>query len=108
MSDERHLSEITIGTRHRKDMGDIDALAASIRAVGLLHPIVIRPDGPLIAGARRLTAVGRLDWTQVPVRIVDIDSLALGEAAENLERKDFTPSELVASAPPGDSGRTNE
>jgi ParB-like chromosome segregation protein Spo0J len=96
MSDDRHVSEIIVGLRHRKDMGDIEALAASVREVGLLHPIVIRPDGTLIAGARRLAAVQQLDWRHVPVRVVDIDSIALGEAAENLQRKDFTPSELVA------------
>jgi hypothetical protein len=38
MSDERHLSEIIVGSRHRKDMGDIEALAASIRQVGLCIP----------------------------------------------------------------------
>jgi ParB-like chromosome segregation protein Spo0J len=96
MSDEQHVSEIIVGTRHRKDMGDIRALATSIREVGLLHPIVIRPDGTLIAGARRLAAVQELDWRRIPVRVVDVDSIALGEAAENLQRKDFTPSELVA------------
>ena len=43
------IRAIQIGARHRKDMGDIAALAASIDALGLLHPIVVRPDGFLIA-----------------------------------------------------------
>ncbi len=34
------ISAIRVGERHRKDMGDIDALAASIENVGLLQPIV--------------------------------------------------------------------
>ena len=41
------IDQIKIGTRHRKDLGDIDALAANIAELGLLHPIVIRPDGTL-------------------------------------------------------------
>ena len=36
-------------SRHRKDMGDIAALSASIADVGLLHPIVVTEDGILIA-----------------------------------------------------------
>ena len=40
-------------------MGDIAGLAANIAALGLLHPIVVQPDGTLIAGERRLQAVQR-------------------------------------------------
>ena len=41
------VSDIDTGERYRKDMGDLPALAASIEAVGLLHPIVVmgKPDG---------------------------------------------------------------
>jgi len=48
------VTEITVGERHRHDLGDIGALARSIAEVGLLHPIPVRPDGILIAGVRRL------------------------------------------------------
>ena len=41
---ELKLGDITIGDRHRKDLGDIKALAESIKKVGLLQPIVIRGD----------------------------------------------------------------
>jgi ParB-like nuclease domain len=53
---EWRISEIKIGDRCRKELGDIDELASSIAEVGLLHKIVIRSDGVLIAGERRLTA----------------------------------------------------
>ena len=33
------ISSIKVGARHRKDMGDIKGLAASIEFVGLLQPI---------------------------------------------------------------------
>jgi ParB-like chromosome segregation protein Spo0J len=65
------LDAVKIGARHRRDMGDIDALARSIADVGLLHPVVVRPDGMLIAGARRIAACRRLGWSKVPVRIME-------------------------------------
>jgi ParB-like nuclease domain len=51
------IADIQVGTRHRKYMGDIEALAASIAEHGLLNPITVKPDGMLIAGERRLAAV---------------------------------------------------
>ena len=93
---ERPISTITIGKRHRRDVGDITSLAASIRDVGLLHPPVITPDGRLIAGERRLRACESLGWKSVQVRVVDLADVTRGEAAENFERQDFTPSEAVA------------
>jgi N6-adenosine-specific RNA methylase IME4/ParB-like chromosome segregation protein Spo0J len=90
------IADIRIGERHRRDLGDIDALAGSIRAVGLLHPIVVRPDGTLIAGERRLEACRHLGWTSIPVSVVVLDNIVRGEFAENTVRKDFTLSEAVA------------
>ena len=92
----RRIEDIAVGTRHRRDMGDIDALAASIRDVGLLHPIVVQPDGMLIAGARRLEACKALGWTDVPTTQVDLAEVVRGELAENADRKDFLPSEIEA------------
>ena len=83
------------GKRHRKDMGDIAALAESIAKVGLLHPVVVTADGKLIAGARRIMAAQKLGWTEIPVTVVDLDNIAAGEFAENVERKDFTVTEAV-------------
>ena len=49
----RRIDEIVVGERHRRDLGDIASLAANVAELGLLlHPIVIRPDGTLIAGER--------------------------------------------------------
>jgi ParB family chromosome partitioning protein len=90
------LSEVRIGARHRKDLGDLTSLANSIRSVGLLQPIVITPDGQLIAGQRRLEAVKGLGWTEIPARVVDLADIVRGEHDENVERKPFTPSEAVA------------
>jgi ParB-like chromosome segregation protein Spo0J len=90
------IDSIIVGERHRRDLGDIDGLAASIAELGLLQPIVVRSDGTLIAGARRLCAAQQLGWTEIPVNVVDLAAVRRGELAENRHRKDFTPSELVA------------
>jgi ParB/RepB/Spo0J family partition protein len=95
-SARRPIAEIIVGERFRRDHGDIAGLARSIAEIGLLHPVVITPDGTLIAGDRRLRAAQWLGWTEIPVRIVDLDSIVSGEHAENAERKDFTLSESVA------------
>jgi N6-adenosine-specific RNA methylase IME4 len=92
----RRIDEIIVGIRHRKNLGDIAGLAESIRGEGLLHPIVIRPDGRLIAGKRRLEACKQLGWTDVPVNVVDLAEIVRGELAENAHRKDFLPSEIEA------------
>jgi ParB family chromosome partitioning protein len=83
------IDTIKIGARHRKDLGDIAALAESICDVGLLHPPVITPDGRLIAGARRIAACKLLGWEKIPVTIIDLDRLVRGEFAENAHRKDL-------------------
>jgi N6-adenosine-specific RNA methylase IME4 len=92
------ISAIQVGKRHRKDLGDIRALARSIQEIGLLHPVVIRPDRKLIAGERRLRALKLLGWTRVPVTVLDLDKVIRGELAENVLRQDFRPSEMVAIA----------
>ena len=90
------IADITVGERHRKDLGDIPALAASIAELGLLQPIVVTPDHKLIAGHRRIAAFEELGRTNIPVMVIDLDDLLRGERAENTMRKDFTPSEAVA------------
>ena len=92
----RRISDIIIGKRHRRDIGDIDALAPSIPDVGLLHPVVITPGNVLIAGERRLAACAFLLWREVPVTVVDLDKVVKGEFAEDSERKDLTLSEAIA------------
>lgn len=95
---ERPVASILVGERHRKEMGDLSGLADSIKRLGLLQPVVITPEGELIAGERRLRAVKLLGWASVPVRVVDLAGLVRGEMAENFTRKSFTPSEAVAVA----------
>lgn len=90
------ISQIKIGNRHRKDLGDLHDLAASIEK-GLLQPIGVSPERELIWGLRRLVATQDvLGRDEILCRIVSVDSIDQGEFDENTLRKDFTPSERVA------------
>src|SRR5262245_17977987 len=44
------ISDIVVGKRYRKDLGDIPALAADIERLGLLQPTVVDKNHNLIAG----------------------------------------------------------
>jgi ParB-like chromosome segregation protein Spo0J len=61
------------GERFCKDLGDLRQLQESIADVGLLHPVVVTPQGKLIDGHRRVEAYRLLDWTAIPVHVVDLD-----------------------------------
>lgn len=74
-------------------------LESSIRANGLLQPIVVREIGngklELVAGERRLRAATRLGWTDIPAVVRDFDDRAMLTLAlvENLQRADLNPLE---------------
>jgi ParB family transcriptional regulator, chromosome partitioning protein len=77
---------------------DLTQLQASIAATGLLQPVTVRAVGDhfeLIAGERRLRAVTRLGWTDVPAIVKNYDDRALLTLAlvENLQRADLNPVE---------------
>lgn len=77
---------------------ELAELEASIRSSGLLQPIVVRASGgkwELVAGERRLRAVTRLGWTEIPAVVRDFDDRAMLTLAlvENLQRADLNPLE---------------
>lgn len=94
------IGDVIVEGRHRKDLGDIDTLAASIDSIGLLHPIVVTTDGRLVAGQRRLEACKKLGRTKIAVTEVanlsDASALLIAERDENTCREDMKPSERVA------------
>lgn len=93
------INKIDTGNRFRKDYGDLEPLADSIKSLGLLQPIGITEDFKLVFGGRRLCACRDvLKWTKIEARIVKVSSIIRGEHDENEVRKDFTPSERVAIA----------
>ncbi len=85
------------------DPASIDALAASIEAVGLLQPIVVQAHGEtyvLVAGERRLRAVKQIGYPTIAAVVRDEtdDSTNLTEAlVENLQREDLNPLEEAAA-----------
>lgn len=77
---------------------ELEELASSIEANGLLQPIVVRAAAPnyeLIAGERRLRAVGILGWDEVPsiVREASDKTLLVLALVENLQREALNPLE---------------
>jgi ParB family transcriptional regulator, chromosome partitioning protein len=78
---------------------ELAELESSIRASGLLQPIVVRETGngkwELVAGERRLRAVTKLGWTEIPAVVRDFDDRAMLTLAlvENLQRADLNPLE---------------
>jgi ParB-like chromosome segregation protein Spo0J len=93
-----NLSDIRIGERFRKDLGNLDSLAASIRDRGLFHLPLVTTNGELVCGRLRILAMQKLGWVSSDVWEIEIDpdNMLLAERDENEERKQFTTSERVA------------
>lgn len=85
--------------RSHFDQDKLDELAESIKAQGLIQPIIVRGVGAdryeIIAGERRWRAAQRAALRDVPVVIRDIeDNTALAMALiENIQREDLNPLE---------------
>jgi ParB family chromosome partitioning protein len=83
------------------DTDEIASLAASIREVGILQPIVVRKSGDrayeVVAGERRLRAAKVAGLATVPVVVRDTDDSDLLREAliENIHRQDLGPIELA-------------
>ncbi len=84
------------------DPDAIEQLAASIKEIGFLQPIVVRPDGDsweLIAGERRLRAARSLDLPKIPalVRSTADEAMLRDALLENLQRVQLNPLEEAAA-----------
>ena len=93
------MSDITIAPdRQRKELKGVEELAASIRSLGLIHPIVLTPDLQLVAGERRFRAHEFLGLTHIQAQLTtDLprEELEIIELEENVKRKDLTWTEDV-------------
>ena len=85
----------------RRDMSDdaLEELATSIRAQGIMQPVVVRPIGPqsyeLIAGERRWRASQLVGLETIPAVIRDVpdeDAIAMA-LIENIQRENLNPIE---------------
>jgi len=88
--------------RTRMDEGSLAELAASIKAQGVMQPILVRPVGlkndmkfEIIAGERRFRASQLAGLTEIPVLVKDVDDQAAAAMAliENIQREDLNPLE---------------
>jgi ParB family transcriptional regulator, chromosome partitioning protein len=85
--------------RTRMDEGALQELAASIRAQGLMQPILVRSIGPdryeIIAGERRFRAAKLAGLEDVPVLVKNVPDQAAAAMAliENIQREDLNPLE---------------
>ena len=87
--------------RDQFDEESLGALADSIREVGVLQPVLVRPAGDgyeLIAGERRWRAARRVGLREIPALVRDADdNAALVQAViENVQRNDLNPLEEAA------------
>jgi ParB family chromosome partitioning protein len=86
----------------RKDLGELEELAASIREKGVLEPLLVRHDLDsgkymIISGERRYQAARAAGLREVPCIEKNVDDAETLELAliENLQRKDLTPFEAA-------------
>src|SRR5262245_9562375 len=100
------ISEIQFNDdeRIRKELTDaeasIDELANSLKSVGQINPIIVRRDGRLVAGRRRIEAARRLGWEDIRADIwEELDHLTqkIVEFDENDKRKQLTWQEKAAA-----------
>ena len=104
---EISVSSIDPNPNQPRNHFDEDALAelsASIKAIGLLQPVLVRPSSTpdrfeLIAGERRWRASKRAGLSTIPaiVRVTDDVSSVEQALVENLHRQDLTPLEEAAA-----------
>lgn len=85
------------------DEASLAELTASISAIGVLQPVLVRPEEngryQLIAGERRWRAAARAGLQMIPaiVRVTDDVSSVEQALVENLHRQDLTPLEEAAA-----------
>ena len=96
------LSQLQAGKyqpRTRMDEGSLYELAESIKAQGVMQPVLVRPVGPgryeIIAGERRVRASKLAGLLEVPVlvRAVADEAAAAMALIENIQREDLNPLE---------------
>lgn len=94
------IGRVSVWTYNHRDpsrVGNLESLAASLRAQGMIEPMLARriDDGgfEVVAGSRRLGAAKLAGLDEVPLAVRDLDDREAIECqlAENLERLDPDP-----------------
>jgi len=102
----KHLLVADIDTsatnpRTRFDQGSLEELAESIKQVGLIQAVTVRPKGTryeLVAGERRFraTKIAGIETIEAKIRELTDDQVLEIQLIENLDRKDVHPLEEAA------------
>lgn len=85
------------------DDNDLQSLAHSIQELGLLQPIIVRPNGDnhyeIISGERRYRAFQLLEKSYIDCIVMNVDDInnSLLALAENINREDLTDYEIAKS-----------
>ena len=96
--------------RRTFDEEELQALADSIAAHGILQPLAVRASGggfyQIIAGERRWRAARMAGLSEVPVVVLEADDRTVMELAlvENLQRQDLNPMEEAEGLSAPDEG----
>ena len=89
----------------RKQVGDVEELASSIRSQGIKQPLLVMPTGEtdidghkqyrVVIGHRRLAAARQVGFSTVPAIVEEMDARREREImlVENTQRSDLTPVE---------------
>ncbi len=96
------ISQIKLPTsqpRRYFDPQKLEKLSASIKELGILEPLLVRPlaggNYELVAGERRFKAAQIIGLTEVPVIVREMDDTTTNQVrlVENLQREDLNPLE---------------
>ena len=90
------ITDPTFQPRDKLEAGGIEALANSIKEIGLINPIIVRKGGEqyqLIAGTRRWHACKMLGWDTIPAKVIEQDTreASMLQFSENFHRMDLNP-----------------
>lgn len=88
------INELVIKKRMRSVKPEkVEAIAGSIKEVGLITPICVNSDLELVAGLHRVEAAKLLGWQEIECNVIDFNSelrQLLAEIDENLQRSDLS------------------
>ncbi len=81
----------------RSNMNGVDELAESIKKIGLIQPIVVRPNSSeffeIVAGYRRFSACKKLRCRKITCHVVELDDKTAFQVSiiENVQRRTLDP-----------------
>jgi ParB/RepB/Spo0J family partition protein len=96
------LEKLTISKFNvRRELGDISELVESIKAVGVLQPILVRPIGgdkyEVVVGSRRFAAAQKAKLKTIPAIVKEMsdDEAIVESLTENIQRGDLEIEEIA-------------